>query len=153
MKTIERKRETVYPDGTFRSAFAKQLDDKYRERMVFQELYRNDLYLSILWNPRVDKADKLADFFRRLGKAKEEKAEVDEESIRKLEDITHRYYTKFRALWCKKLSLYEHEGNVFSQQSEFIHQLVGGRRERVPLTWGTIASSVYSAVLFWEKKL
>ncbi|GAA4664877.1 hypothetical protein GCM10023262_12090 [Bartonella pachyuromydis] len=40
---IIRKREKVYPDGTFRSAFSKQLDDKYRERMVSQELYRNDL--------------------------------------------------------------------------------------------------------------
>ncbi len=73
---IIRKRETIYPDGTFRSAFAKQLDDKYRERMLSQKLYRNELYLSILWNPHVDKTDKLVEFFKRLGKAKQKKRKL-----------------------------------------------------------------------------
>ncbi|WP_375628762.1 MULTISPECIES: VirB4 family type IV secretion/conjugal transfer ATPase [unclassified Bartonella] len=150
---IIRKRETVYPDGTFRSAFAKQLDDKYRERMVSQELYRNDLYLSILWNPHVDQTDKLVEFFKRLGKAKQEKTEVDAESIRKLEDITTDLIQNLERYGARRLSLYEHEGNIYSQQSEFIHQLVGGRRERIPLTWGTIASTVYSDRLIFGKEI
>ncbi|EJF86840.1 hypothetical protein MCW_00063 [Cardidatus Bartonella washoeensis 085-0475] len=121
--------------------------------MVSQKLYRNDLYLSILWNPHADKTDKLADFFKRLGKAKEAKTEVDKESIRKLEDVTTDIIQNLQRYGAKKLSLYEHEGNVFSQQSEFIHQLVGGRRERIPLTWGTIASSVYSDRLIFGKEI
>ncbi|MGL2349614.1 VirB4 family type IV secretion/conjugal transfer ATPase [Helicobacter pylori] len=150
---IIRRRETVYPDGTFRSEFAQTLDDKYRQRMVFQELYRNDLYLSIIWNPHVDKTDKLADFFKRLEKAKETKTEVDAESIRKLEDVAINLMQNLERYGVKRLSLYEHNGNIFSAQSEFIHQLVGGRYERVPLTWGTIASSVYSDRILFGKEI
>ncbi|MCL6230296.1 VirB4 family type IV secretion/conjugal transfer ATPase [Bartonella bilalgolemii] len=150
---IIRRRETIYPNGTFKSKFAQQLDDKYRQRMVSQDLYRNDLYLSILWNPYIDKIDKLADFFKNLGKAKKKETEIDEEAIRKLEDVTADLVQNLERYKAKKLSLYEHKGNIFSEQSEFIHQLVGGRRERIPLTWGTIASSVYSDRLIFGKEI
>ncbi|WP_336294022.1 VirB4 family type IV secretion/conjugal transfer ATPase [Bartonella sp. CB169] len=149
---IIRKRETIYPDGTFRSEFAQQLDDKYRERMVSQELYRNDLYLSVLWNPHVDTTDKLVDFFKRLGKAKKTGTEVDKESIHKLEEIANGLVQSLERYGARILSIYEHEENIFSEQSEFIHQLVGGRRERIPLTWDTIASTVYSDRLIFGKE-
>lgn len=36
--------------------------------------------------------------------------------------------------------------------SEFLHQLVGGRRERIPLTFGTIASTIYSDRVIFGKE-
>nr|WP_323131203.1 hypothetical protein [Agrobacterium radiobacter] len=33
---------------------------------------------------------------------------------------------------------------LFSEPSEFLHQLVGGRREPLPLTEGRISSAIYS---------
>ncbi|WP_187287507.1 VirB4 family type IV secretion/conjugal transfer ATPase [Bartonella australis] len=150
---IIRRRETIYPGGTFKSQFTKQLDDHYRERMVSQELYRNDLYLSLLWNPSVDKADTLTKFFNRLQKAKKDGTEADENSIRKLDEITTDLTQGLEHYGAKKLGLYEHEGNIFSEPSEFLHQLVGGRYERVPLTWGTIASTIYSDRVIFGKEI
>lgn len=42
------------------------------------------------------------------------------------------------------LSVYERDGLVYSQLSEVLHQLVGGRREPVPLTEGPVSSAIYS---------
>lgn len=43
-----RRRDNSYPEGTFATPFSAALNDKYRERMVGEDLFRNDLYLSIL---------------------------------------------------------------------------------------------------------
>ncbi|WCR55095.1 MAG: ATPase required for both assembly of type IV secretion complex and secretion of T-DNA complex VirB4 [Bartonella clarridgeiae] len=51
------------------------------------------------------------------------------------------------------MSTYEHDGILFSEQSEFLHQLVGGRRERIPLTFGTIASTIYSDRVLFGKEI
>lgn len=60
---IIRRRETIYPEGHFLSSFATTLDEKYKKKMVSQELYRNDLFISLLWNPAADKTQQLASFF------------------------------------------------------------------------------------------
>lgn len=150
---IIRRRETVYPDGTFKSMFAQQLDDRYRQRMVSQEMYRNDLYLSIVLNPVVDGAEKITSFFKRLGQTKKSVTEVNRESLRRIEEIALDLTQGLERYGIKRLGLYEHEGNVFSEPSEFIHQLVGGRPERIPLTWGSIASTVYSDRVIFGKEI
>ena len=46
-----RHRETAYPGGTFGPRFARQLDARYKARMIQTDLYRNDLYLTLVWQP------------------------------------------------------------------------------------------------------
>jgi len=150
---VIRRRETVYPDGTFTSPFAAELDAKYRDKMVSQDLYRNDLYLSILWNPTVDPTEKLATFFRKLNKAKKNNTEADAEALRKLEEVTIDLTMGLERYGARILTIYEHEGMLFSQPSEFLHQLLGGRKERVPLTWGTVASAIYSDRIIFGKEV
>ncbi len=141
---IIRRREMIYPEGRFFSSFATRLDEKYKKKMVAQELYRNDLFVSLLWNPASDKTEQIAAFFQRLKKAKKTQSEPDSEAIRKLEELSQDFIQGLEAYDARLLSIYEHEGILFSEQSEFLHQLVGGRRERIPLTFGTIASTIYS---------
>lgn len=93
--------------------------------MVSQELYRNDLFISLLWNPAVDKTEQLVSFFQRLGKAKKTQSEPDEEAIRKLEELSQNLMQGLEEYGVRLLSIYEHEGILFSEQSEFLHQLVG----------------------------
>ncbi|UTO29421.1 VirB4 family type IV secretion/conjugal transfer ATPase [Bartonella harrusi] len=150
---IIRRRETVYPEGRFSSSFAATLDEKYKKKMVSQELYRNDLFVSLLWNPASDKTEQLASFFQRLSKAKKTQCEPDEEAIRKIEELSRDFIEGLEAYKARLLSLYEHDGLLFSEQSEFLHQLVGGRRERIPLTFGTIASTIYSDRVIFGKEI
>ena len=51
-----RRRENGYPDGAFATPFSETLNARYRARMVDEDLFRNDLFLSVLWMPSRDPA-------------------------------------------------------------------------------------------------
>ncbi|WP_336294547.1 VirB4 family type IV secretion/conjugal transfer ATPase [Bartonella sp. CB169] len=150
---IIRRREVIYPEDHFSSSFAATLNEKYKKKMVSQELYRNDLFVSLLWNPASDKTEKIASFFQRLAKAKKTQSEPDMEAIRKIEELSRDFIEGLEAYEARLLSIYEHDGLLFSEQSEFLHQLVGGRRERIPLTFGTIASTIYSDRVIFGREI
>jgi len=63
---VVRRRESAYPDGAFRAAFARQLDARYRAKMVGTDLYRNDLYLTLIWQPQRDVTAKAAAFLSQV---------------------------------------------------------------------------------------
>jgi type IV secretion system protein VirB4 len=139
-----RRRDSDYPDGTFATPFSAALNDKYRERMVREDLFRNDLYLTILWSPARDPADKAAKLLARLRRAKHVGFELDEEALKQLQDKVLDVTAGLKRFQPRVLSLYDQDGMLFSEPSEVLHQIVGGRRERVPLTEGRIASAIYS---------
>jgi type IV secretion system protein VirB4 len=139
-----RRRDSDYPDGTFATPFSAALNEKYRERMVREDLFRNDLYLTVLWSPARDPADKAAKLLSRLRRAKHGGFELDEEALKQLQDKVLDLTAGLRRFEPRVLCLYEQDGMLFSEPSEVLHQIVGGRRERVPLTEGRIASAIYS---------
>ncbi len=139
-----RRRDSDYPDGTFATPFSAALNDKYRERMVREDLFRNDLYLTVLWSPALDPADKAAKLLSRLRRAKHGGFELDEEALKQLQDKVLDVTAGLKRFEPRVLCLYDQDGMLFSEPSEVLHQIVGGRRERVPLTEGRIASAIYS---------
>ncbi len=141
---LVRRRDSDYPDGTFATPFSAALNEKYRERMVREDLFRNDLYLTVLWSAGRDPADKAAKLLSRLRRAKRLDMELDEEAVKQLQDKVVDVMAGLKRFDPRALSLYEQEGMLFSEPSEVLHQIVGGRRERVPLTEGRIASAIYS---------
>jgi type IV secretion system protein VirB4 len=141
---LVRRRDSDYPDGTFATPFSAALNEKYRERMVREDLFRNDLYLTVLWSPARDPADRAAKLLSRLRRAKRLDMEVDEEALKQLQDKVVDVMAGLKRFEPRVLSLYEQDGMLFSEPSEVLHQIVGGRRERVPLTESRIASAIYS---------
>ncbi|WP_429809937.1 VirB4 family type IV secretion/conjugal transfer ATPase [Ensifer sp. B1-9] len=139
-----RRRDGDFPVGTFATAFSAALNDKYRERMVGEDLFRNDLYLTIHWSPARHPADKAATFLSRLLQSRRTGVELDEEDLKHLRNKVVDVTAALKRFDPRVLSLYEHRGLIFSEPSEVLHQLVGGRREPVPLTEGRIASVIYS---------
>jgi len=139
-----RRRDGDFPVGTFATAFSAALNDKYRERMVGEDLFRNDLYLTIHWSPARDPADKAATFLSHLLQSRRAGVELDGEALKQLRDKVVDVTAALKRFDPRVLSLYEHRGVIFSEPSEVLHQLVGGRREPVPLTEGPIASAIYS---------
>ncbi|PZM12890.1 VirB4 family type IV secretion/conjugal transfer ATPase [Rhizobium tubonense] len=141
---LVRRRDSDYPDGTFATPFSAALNEKYRERMVREDLFRNDLYLTVLWSPGRDPAAKAAKLLSRLRRAKRLDMELDEEALKQLQDKVVDVVAGLKRFEPRVLSLYDQDGMLFSEPSEVLHQIVGGRRERVPLTEGRIASAIYS---------
>ncbi|MEP7453351.1 VirB4 family type IV secretion system protein [Phyllobacterium sp. SB3] len=141
---VIRRRDNTYPDGHFSTSFSHGLNTKYRERMVGEDLFRNDLYLSLIWHPARYPARKAADFFSRLRKARGFETEPDEDAVKQLRDKIADVTAGLKRFEPRILSLYEQGGVLFSEPSEVLHQIVGGRREPVPLTEGKISSAIYS---------
>ncbi|WP_349507594.1 VirB4 family type IV secretion/conjugal transfer ATPase [Agrobacterium pusense] len=139
-----RRRDRDYPDGTFATPFSAALNEKYRERMVREDLFRNDLYLTVLWSPARDPADKAAKLLSRLRPRYRSGVELDEEALKHLQDKLVDVTAGLKRFEPRVLTLYDHDGVLFSEPSEMLHQLVGGRREPVPLTEGRISSAIYS---------
>ncbi|MBM7046584.1 VirB4 family type IV secretion system protein [Rhizobium lusitanum] len=141
---IIRRRDNTYPDGEFANPFSASLNGKYSERMVREDLFRNDLYLSLLWYPNRDPAERFASLLSRLRKARDSAAELDEDALKRLRDKVVDLTAGLQRFAPRVLSLYNENGILFSEPSEVLHQIVGGRRERIPLTQGRISAAIYS---------
>lgn len=139
-----RRRENGYPDGAFATRFSETLNARYRARMVDEDLFRNDLFLSVLWMPSRDPAEKAAQLLSRLKKARRVDAELDEDALKQLRDKVIDVTAGLKRFRPRVLSIYEQDGLLFSEPAELLHQIVGGRREPVPLTEGRIASAIYT---------
>ncbi|HEV7283849.1 MAG TPA: transporter, partial [Kaistia sp.] len=133
---IIRRRDNEYPDGAFANAFSRTLNDKYRARMIGEDLFRNDLYLSLVWHPGGDAADRVVAFLTKLRAARRRGFELDEDALKHLDDAIVDVTAGLKRFRPRVLSLQERDGLIFSEPSEVLHQLVGGRREAVPLTEG-----------------
>lgn len=141
---VIRRRDNEYPDGEFANAFLRTLNDKYRKRMIGEDLFRNDLYLSLVWHPGRDPAERVAAFLSKLRKARRRGIELDEDALKHLDDVIVDVSAGLKRFGPRVLTLQEREGLIFSEPSEMLHQLVGGRREPVPLTEGRVSSAIYS---------
>jgi type IV secretion system protein VirB4 len=141
---VIRRRDNEYPDGEFSNAFSRTLNDKYRAHMIDEDLFRNDLYLSLVWHPGKDPAERVAAFLSKLRKARRRERELDEDALKHLDDIIVDVTAGLKRFGPRVLTLQEREGLIFSEPSEVLHQLVGGRREPVPLTEGRVSSAIYS---------
>ena len=76
-----------YPAGTFRSDFAKRLDEAYRNS-VLQQLYRNDLFLSVLRLPPAVAGDRITQWWSRRRKLQ---SETPTEARQHLEEVSAFY--------------------------------------------------------------
>ncbi|ACP22481.1 VirB4 type IV secretion protein (plasmid) [Sinorhizobium fredii NGR234] len=141
---VIRRRDNDYPDGVFKSPFSTSLDARYRERMVGEDLFCNDLYLTLVWSPNRDPAEKITKLFSRLRRARQTGVELDQDALKLVRDKVFDVTAGLERFRPRLLSLAERNGLVFSEPSEVLHQIVGGRREPVPLTQGRISSAIYS---------
>lgn len=141
---VIRRRENEYPGGEFQSGFSRGLNEAYRTRMVGADLFRNDLYLSLLWSPDSELTGRFAAFISRLRKPWKARFQFDLDDLKRLQDAVADVSAGLKRFGPRVLSLAERDGLIFSEPSEVLHQLVGGRREMVPLTHGRISSAIYS---------
>ncbi len=52
--------------------------------MIREDLFRNDLYIAIVWSPPRDSAEKAAKLLSRLRRTRRAGVELDEEAIKQL---------------------------------------------------------------------
>lgn len=149
-----RRRDKNYPEGEFWAPFARDLDAKYKAKMVSQDLYRNQWFITLVWVPERDISERFAALARRFRKAKKANGEVDAKCIRMIEDARRNVVAGLHRYNPKVLSLYDHNGLWFSEQMEFL-RLIGTLDDmRLPLVDGPIGGAVYlDRILFGRETL
>src|SRR4051794_15759296 len=107
---LVRRRTSDYPAGTFRSTFAASLDAQYRDRLRQEALFRNDLYLTLVWHPGRATTDVATAFFKQLGRRAAQSAEVDSDALKRLDDARRDMVAALERYGAHTLELVESNG-------------------------------------------
>lgn len=151
---LVRRRTAVYPDGTFRSNFAAELDARYREELQKEALFRNDLYLTLVYHPGRAAMDTAAVFFKRLSRSAGHSVEVDSAALKRLDDATRDIVAALDRYGARAVGLAERGGIIFSEPMELLHALVSGEWMPMPLPQGPIGPALYSnRIIFGREAL
>jgi len=148
---LVRRRDDAYPTGAFRSDFARDLDAAYRRRVSAEEMYVNELYISLVLHPGRDAADRAQALAGRFGqvfgaKARDAKAaERDADNVKRIEDAGRDLAQYLARYGATALGLTERNGLFFSEPMSLLRLILTGRPEPVPLVRGHLGSAIYTA--------
>ena len=148
-----RRRESVYPEGEFAPGFARQLNQKYRQRLQHETLMVNDLYLTTVFRPLRHTARALT--FRALRHADrgvEAAARAAAlESTAKLASLLSAALARFDPvpLVVKPIG----GQGLYSEPLEFYAYLINGERCPVPLPRGPLHQALGTSRLLFGREL
>jgi type IV secretion system protein VirB4 len=132
--------DDAYPAGSFRSTFAEHLDRAYRET-VRRQLYRNEMFLSVLMRPPAIAGDRLGAWFARKRRLPAESAP---QVMQRLEDMVEVLQADLAPYGLTRLGL-RREGRVmFSEIAEALAMILTGGAGRVPLATGRLGRVIHT---------
>lgn len=128
---VVRRKFDHYPAGEFKVKFADELNEKYKASIMANNLFINELYISIIYRPD---SDKISSFFSKLSvKKKEELITLQQEAIDVMDEYTEAALTSLSRYEPVLLGCYEHKNNLFSEPLELYSFLIDGEWHRFPL--------------------
>jgi len=138
---IVRIRDFAYPEGSFRSDFAQQLDAKYKERMTGEKLYRNRLFLALVFVPARG-LEKMAALTARLRSARKNSVEINEKALRDFQTIIPTVIASLDRYRARLLGLYEQNEFIYSEVNEYLNAIGTLQFMRLPLVHGSISGAI-----------
>ncbi len=135
-------------EGEFHSDFARRLQDRYAERLKEKILYHNEFYVTLIVRPSNMAGDQVSRFF---GKRKPG-SEIDDRALTLMADKCRDFETLLAEASPERLSLYEHDGVLFSRPMEVLHFILTGDRIRVPLLNGRLGQALYSSRIVFGRE-
>ena len=144
VRTLENA--SVYPKEQCKSQFARELDDGYRQRLLSNRLYRNELFLSVLLRPvsggRLADGNIMSLFTRRKrGDVNRKASEADLEQI---DNVVSTLMYELDAYGARRLGLRKLKGVLFSELAEALRLVLTGEHALVPLVDGHLGGAIYT---------
>ena len=150
---LVRRQQNQYPQGRFRSDFARELDQAYRARIQTQPLYINELYLTLVLHPGGPVAHRAQQAWAKLTGAVGS-VQTEAERTKRLADAARDLTQHLGRYGVRPLTLYEHEGLIFSQPLELLSLILTGSFQRTPLVRGRLGGAIYvDRVIFGREML
>ncbi|MBI0533573.1 VirB4 family type IV secretion/conjugal transfer ATPase (plasmid) [Sphingomonas citri] len=134
--------------GDFHSTFARTLQERYAEVLKEKVLYHNEFYVTVLVRPSNMAGDQVTRLFgkRRPG------AEIDDRAMVIMADKCRDFETLLADTTPERLSLYEHDGVLFSTPMEVLHFILTGDRVRIPLLDGRLGQALYQSRMIFGRE-
>ena len=138
--------DAVYPADACSSAFARELDERYRARLTANRLFRNELFVSILLRATsrtgVSGGNVAALFARR--KRGDRARSASPANLDQITGIVSTLIYELNAYGPRHLALREQNGVVFSEPAEALRLVLTGEHMLVPLVNGHLGGAVYT---------
>lgn len=135
-----------YPAESCVSAFARELDERYRDRLLSNRLFRNELFLSVLLRPTgrsgLGQGNVAALFARR--KRGDRARAASPANMDQLDNIADTLAYELHAYGVRRLALRETGGLMFSEVAEALRLVLTGEHMPVPLVNGHLGGAVYT---------
>lgn len=138
---LVRGHDGYYPGGTFRSAFARDVDAEYRRKMLGRDRFRNDLYLSVIRRPIRHAGEGLTRLVRKIRPAT---SEAVDDALQGLEDVMATLKAGLAAYGPHRLGLRAENGVTFTEMGEALRRIMFGEWLAVPLVAGSLGAALYS---------
>jgi len=138
---IVRIRDIHYPEGSFRSDFARSLDAKYKQRMAGEMLYRNRLFLSLVWAP-ARRTERIGSLPARLRKARKNGVELNEKALNDFRVTIPTIVASLHRYEARLLGLYEKNNLIYSEVNEYLNAIGMLSFKRLPLVDGPISDAI-----------
>lgn len=135
-------------EGTFHSDFARGLQQKYADVLREKVLYHNEFYVTILVRPSKMASDQLTRLFAK----RTVNAEIDDAALKIMADKCRDFEKLLAQVSPEPLSIYEHNGVLFSRPMEVLHFILTGDRIRVPLLNGRLGQALYTSRIVFGRE-
>jgi type IV secretion system protein VirB4 len=148
-----RREHDGYPDGAFRSAFAADLDTRYRSRLGERKMFVNTLYVTLVLHPGRDATQRAGAWLSGL-RGRTAPADTEAENLKRLEDAGRDLAQHLGRYAPRALGVYQQNGVWFSEPMALVRLLLSGQADPVPLVRGHLGSAAYAArVIFGREAL
>lgn len=112
--------------SNFENPFLRDLDEKYYAGFEGKSLYKNSLFLTIIFNP-ISKLDKQS--FKKS--SLESKSKELKRYLQRFNELLLRLESNLTAFGAKRLGEYRENSTIFSKQLEFYNYLLGARFTKI----------------------
>jgi type IV secretion system protein VirB4 len=138
---LVRRRAQAYPSGDFAAAFARRLNDRYRQRIDGEQLMVNELYFSIVYRPTSNTATQVTT--RMLSKLQPQGAALElKDSLDVCEKLSQVLAAALDLYEPEQLSTYREGAQLRSQLLDYFGLLINGESQHLPLPRGPLNTAL-----------
>jgi type IV secretion system protein VirB4 len=137
---------TDYPQAECKSAFARELDAAYRNRLMANRLFRNELFLSVVLRSASSAGvteGNIAALFARRKRGDRSRA-ASPANLETLGNVVSTLVYELDAYGARPLLMREENGIMFSELAEALRLVLTGEHLPVPLVNGHLGGAIYT---------
>lgn len=121
-----RRRKSLFPGGEMKNAFARIVNEKWKQKHKRKEAYSNELFISVIRKPDTEGAAMIMYYINKLQERSDEKSQAESmrESHKELSEVTYRLLAALRDYDARVLTVVQKESGMFSEPMEFLSRII-----------------------------